>query len=184
MNHCEVSTELKNNTWNASYQFGNKIEMEECKKFLEETFSKTLVSLEHIDYNEDNKKFQQNYGDWKLTLANDKVYWIESKGRARDTTDLCVEVRPNGKGGYNLKHQNTDKLFYWTPNNEPLLIDIPIFREVFYQHEEWQAYCKRNKKGDGYCCYIPFDELIPGLSTLSRTTFIRSIAETPLALSN
>lgn len=161
MQNYEESIGLKNNTWNASYQFGNKIEMEECKKFLEETFSKTIVSLEHIDYNEDNKDLQQNYGDWKLTLANDKVYWIESKSRARDTTDLCVEVRLWKDGKYYLKHQKTDKLFYWTPNHEPLLIDVPVLREIYYKHDEWQKYCKRNTKGDGYCCYIPFDELIP-----------------------
>jgi hypothetical protein len=153
--------QLKANTWNASFAYGSKVEMEECKQFLERTYGSMLKKIEHIDYTEETKEQQQQYGDWKITLYPDKVYYVESKGRARDTDDLCIEVTfYNGK--YHMKHKYTDKLFYYTPNHDSMLFDVPTLRTVFYQNiKEWQQYVKQNRKKDGYCMYIPFAEVIP-----------------------
>jgi len=153
-------SDLKSNSWEASKAFGDKIELEFCKEFIEKTYAYAMKSLEHVPYDPKNPMYQKDYGDWRLTLKSKQIYYIESKGRARETNDLCVEVRMLD-GKYRLRHLYTDKLYYYTSNNDPMFIDVPILRELVAQNDDWQKYVIPNRKGDTICMYIPFNVVIP-----------------------
>lgn len=127
-----------------------------ANRIILDILGEAIVDVKYIEY-KDNPNLQTNGVDFIVLLKSGRVLMIDDKMRKTITKDLCVEMQQVGHEFYPKKSM-ADIILYRVPGQSPFFIFTCLIEILFYLNPQWRKRVFKNKKGDGYCAYVPLVE--------------------------
>lgn len=127
-----------------------------AKEIILEIMGDAIAEIIYIEYS-DNPTIQKGGVDFVVILKSGRILLVDDKMRKIITTDLCIEMQQIGKEYYPKKTM-ADILLYRIPGHRPFFIHTSMIETLFYCNPKWRRQVYRNRKGDGFCAYVPLEE--------------------------